>query len=378
MLFGKRAHAAKKIPQSGVSGFVVSGKLKSANPTWAEAEPTLTFKKTTFYYGRLGKLSAFTRRQTTASGKVNLYKNAFKQGATLVPRNFYFVELTQDPPPDYDDRILTVRTGEEQQKLAKPPWKALTLEGRINSHFLFRTALSKNIVPFALVEPELVLLPVKMGEDNALHLLDWEQLQQEGDLESATWFRHVEKLWETHRTERNKAITSVQYLNWRNKLTDQNLNRDYLVLYTSSAKDANAVVFQRRMLDLPFIVDHKAYWFGTNNSDEAHFVAGFLNSGVPNLIIKDYQSRGLFGARDVHKKILEVPFPRFDPKDGLHQQLASLSKETTEKAASFLSRADLSDISTHRLGNLRLAVKEHLTEEFREMDRMVEKITETV
>ncbi len=368
----------RKSPKAAFRASWYPGNSNRPIRTWAEAEPTLTFKKTTFYYGRLGKLSAFTRRKTTASGKVNVYKNAFKQGATLVPRNFYFVELTQDPPPDYDDRILTVRTGEEQRTLAKPPWKALTLEGRINSNFLFRTALSKNIVPFALLEPELVLLPVKMGEDNALHLLDWEQLQQEGDLESATWFRHVEKLWETHRTERNKAITSVQYLNWRNKLTDQNLNWDYLVLYTSSAKDANAVVFQRRMLDLPFIVDHKAYWFGTNHVDEAHFVAGFLNSGVPNLIIKDYQSRGLFGARDVHKKILEVPFPRFDPKDDLHQQLASSSKEATEKAASFLSMADLSDISTHRLGNLRLEVKRHLAEEFREIDRIVEKITETV
>ena len=257
-------------------------------------------------------------------------------------------------------------------------WKALTLEGRINSNFLFRTSLSKNIVPFALIEPELVLLPVKMGGDNALHLLNWEQLQQEGILESATWFRHVEKLWETHRTERNKAITSVQYLNWRNKLTDQNLNRDYLVLYTAAAKDANATVVEIDRLDLPFIADHMAYWFGTNNADEAYFLVGFLNSGVPNLIIKDFQSRGLFGPRHVHKKILEVPFPRFDPQDGLHQQLASLSKEATEQASSFLSMADLSDISTHRLGNLRLEVKEHLTEEFREIDRIVEKITETV
>ncbi len=61
-------------------------------------------------------------------------------------------------------------------------------------------------------------------------------------------------------------------------------------------------------------------------------MTAILNSSLPNLIIKDYQSRGLYGARDIHKKILDVYFPNFDENDELHTQLSVLSKTAHEKA----------------------------------------------
>jgi hypothetical protein len=77
-----------------------------------------------------------------------------------------------------------------------------------------------------------------------------------------------------------------------------------LVIYTSSYKDASAVVVAPQDFDVQFVCDHKAYWFAANSQNEAHYVAAFLNSRFANNLIKEFQSKGLMGARDVHKTIL--------------------------------------------------------------------------
>ena len=63
-------------------------------------------------------------------------------------------------------RIMLFKTSASILREAKMRWKALTLSGRINSHFLFYTALAKNIVPFTLINPPLILLPIIIKENN--------------------------------------------------------------------------------------------------------------------------------------------------------------------------------------------------------------------
>ena len=48
-----------------------------------------------------------------------------------------------------------------------------------------------------------------------------------GDLKAWRWFANTETIWKTNRTEKNKKIGASDYLNWMNKLTDQNLNIRY-------------------------------------------------------------------------------------------------------------------------------------------------------
>lgn len=45
-----------------------------------------------------------------------------------------------------------------------------------------------------------------------------------------------------------------------------------------------------------------------NRMVEAYFVAAIFDSIAPNEMMKDFQSRDLFGARDIHKKILDIYF----------------------------------------------------------------------
>jgi DNA-binding GntR family transcriptional regulator len=105
------------------------------------------------------------------------------------------------------------------------------------------------------------------------------------------------------KTEKSKNMSANDRINFQRGITEQNLNAKYLVLYNASAKDANATIVDRTSLDLEFLVDHKAYVFYTDDENEAYYLTAILNSTAPNAMMKDFQSKGLFGARDVQKNI---------------------------------------------------------------------------
>ncbi len=92
-------------------------------------------------------------------------------------------------------------------------------------------------------------------------------------------------------------------------------------------------------------------------------------------MMKDFQTRGLFGARDIHKKILDIYYPRFDAGDETHRQLAALSEKAHDKAKEYLAvNPPPEDLTPMRLGRLRLDIKRHLTDEMQAIDNLVEKL----
>ena len=54
--------------------------------------------------------------------------------------------------------------------------------------------------------------------------------------------KDAENIWDIHKTEKNKNTSFIDCINWQQKLSKQNLNAPYLILYNSSAKDANATI----------------------------------------------------------------------------------------------------------------------------------------
>ena len=379
VLFAQKSDAQKAIPKNGLPGKIFNGKLSMHNSNWNIAVEKLTEEKVKWFYLKQGNSSAFSTRKPDAESKPNPYKSEFKQGATIVPRSLYFVDLNQSMPPDFEDRILNIRTSATIRKKAKKPWTDIDLKGKIESRFLFRTALSNSILPFTLFNPSLVVLPITIKKNNLgdkkieLHTSD--ELRAEGFLNASSWFRKAEDLWKERKTEKAKNMTNLNRLDFERGLSEQNLNVPYLVLYNSSAKDANAVAIKRADYDLEFIVDHKAYVFYTRFLKEAYYLSAFFNSTAPNEMIKDFQSRGLFGARDIHKKILDIYFPRFDKQNEAHLQLAASSETAHRKAAEFLrANPPQQELTAAHLGRLRIEIKKHMETDLQKIDSLVEQI----
>ncbi len=101
------------------------------------------------------------------------YREAFRQGATLVPRMLCFVErkalgrLGADPSAP----MVTSRRSPQEKK----PWKDLPgIENRVEAQFLRPTLLGESILPYRVFQPFEAVIPVTEGGEvlNAKGALD--------------------------------------------------------------------------------------------------------------------------------------------------------------------------------------------------------------
>ena len=199
VIFAEKSELKRALPVARIRGFAFAGRLPAHNCNWLAAAPKLSGEVTTWFYAKQGKASAFSTRKSKKQTAENPYKNLFKNGATIFPRCFYFVDVQAALPSDWDDRLLTVSTAEGIKTDAKAPWKGLDFNNkRVESQFLFRTALAKSILPFSMHEPDLVALPVIIEIENnrkKIKLFDTDGLRKAGYLHADTWFTDVENVW---------------------------------------------------------------------------------------------------------------------------------------------------------------------------------------
>lgn len=378
-------HSKRALPADGIGGRTYSGRLPRHNATWKEAKKKVKIKEVQWFFNTLKKNTALTNNvQGEEKHNINVYKEKFSQGATIVPRNFYFVMSEQFPAPHEISRAywrgfdVLIESDEANDEFAKMPWKALKLRSSyIQTDYFYRTAIAKNIAPFALIHPPIVILPVQITtnalQEKKLKLMTTEDILEEAHLEVYKWFVKAEELWDKHKTESAKSMSFLNRLDFQRGLTSQNLNKRYLVLYSTSAKNANACVLDRETLDFDFLAESATYVYFTDDLNEAYFLSAFINSSLANNAIKPFQAAGLFGPRHVHKKILDVGLPLFDPKDPLHQQMAALGETCTNKAAAWLQEAKLKPHG-YSIGKVRLEIKSLIADELSAIDAILEEI----
>ena len=154
--------------------------------------------------------------------------------------------------------------------------------------------------------------------------------------------KEIELLWNKNATEKSKKMTPYQRYDFRRGASLQKMNSPYKVLYVSSAtylcslvvKNSKALYYVNDEIKIPlqgFIAESKTYFYDTTNENEAYFLCSCLNSPIIDSLIKPLQTRGLWGARDIHKRPLLFPIPKFDDKNPLHVKLAVLGKESHKK-----------------------------------------------
>jgi len=342
------------------------GKLSKKNMKLGEAIKYLDSKEEKYSPPRIG-------------GKKSYYYDKFLEGATLVPRNFWFVEFEINPKlGGVNPKIPTVRTSRETIKTAKPPWKDIILKGEVEKEFLYWTVLGGDIYPFSFT-PRLVVLPVQ-PKRNSYRILDVENLRNKGYPKMARWLSKAQEYWEKYATAKSKSNMSrvIQRLDYQKLLTSQNPNARYYVLYNGSGKHLascivskdDSVTFKigKISFEIPFFVaESKSYYYSTNSEDEAHYLSAILNSDVVNILIKDLQTKGSFGERDIHRRPLELPIPKFDPDNEIHIQLAELSKRAHEKMKNF-------KFKTKRVGRRRKEAREFLKEDIEKINELVREI----
>ena len=277
----------------------------------------------------------------TRDKEVSPYFEKFLAGASVFPRTLWFIKFIpgqfglNPEAPLVESAVLPD---------AKAPWKNETLRGEVESEFIFLTITGKFVLPFK-TQFQPITLPV-VKETRELKIVTSQELRRRRKLKMANWVDEAERVWKKNatRTSIKNFPKPMDRVNYYSLLTLQRQDLRYYVVYTASGTHiAATVVDTRRMPSLQikeakinptgFIADYTTYWCGTNNVEEAHYLAGILNSNVLDQMIKKNQPKGKFGPRHITRLPFEFGVPEFDPKNRLHKQIASLGIGATNEAS---------------------------------------------
>lgn len=352
------------------------GILPAHECTWAEASPMLMRIETT---------TNFAKQEEIGSP---YYHPKMLDGATLYPHNLAFVASAQpDLAPGQLANTPIMYTDPDVNADAKAPWKDLSHPGGyIDENFLYATLLSKHLLPFGVGRLHLVALPILVGvlkqlstlpereQEECFISIPLEEMRENHQFARSAdeWFDPVEQLWKQYKKKTTKE-TLTQWFNYQNKLIVQSPAPGCLVLYAAAGSNLAATVIDTH--DLPiingarpraFVVDHTAYWYRASCKEEAYFLTALLNAPCVNKAIKVYQTRGLFGARHIHRRPFEIcAIPKFNPLIPSHQKLATLSQAAHELVAKL-------DLSQQRVAAARKHARETVQSYIKQINEIAE------
>ncbi|MDA8215895.1 MAG: hypothetical protein M0Z64_11570, partial [Nitrospiraceae bacterium] len=388
----------------------ISGSLDRKNSGLHEAEKLLQVAEGSLYVSAKGERSylSISEEGYVEHGR-SLYHSLFKQGATIVPRNFWFVDIKPHPKLGFNPSSPYVETSEASEKTAKETYKGVSFKGNIEKDFLYATLLSTDLVPFGHLDFRIVILPIEnviarqsrsnlkdeiprsarndsleIAQAQGYKIIKENEASKKGFIHLSKWLHKAQKTWEEKRGEKAEKMDVVDWLDYRHKLTEQRQAK-YRVLYPTSATYLCGCVVESKKIKIEvegqefelqgFVAESKEYYLETNKKAEAYYLCSILNSPIVDELIKPMQSRGLFGPRDIHKKVWELPIPEFDQSNEKHLELARLGEECTKKVSKLLSKGTATktcaELVSASIGNLRKLIKAELRDEIKEIDGIV-------
>ncbi len=340
----------------------LSGELPVKNLVWADAQRYVTEEE-----------SSWTSLVVTENASV--YHDGWRTGASVFPRNLWFVEfMTSDP------ETPRVRTDPSVDQTAKKQWKGIIMEGEVEAEFLYATLLTSHLVPYGMTHLNPIVLPCLAKKNGFGKLLDASAALREGYPNLAMWLEQADGHWRGRGKKGNKA-TLLQRLDYQHLLTMQNPRAPYRVLYGGSGAHVTACVVEMKRKETieaggypvqGFVAQHKTYVYATETKEEAHYLCAVLNSRVVDDAIKPYQPKGLFGAdrgqgqRGIERRPFEVvPIPAFDVGNPVHQRLARSSEECHRIVSLMKFPCDAV------VGRLRLDIRKTLKSHLQDIERDV-------
>lgn len=267
----------------------------------------------------------FTREQvhlTDTSGKfASVYGARARQGATIVPRALFFVNVEESSAIVQAADILTVSARRSKQE--KEPWKSLEeplLKSQaIEATHVIDVHLGETIASYVCLDPLKAVLPLSKTTGHIVRKEDgWHGVDPTtiGTRMRRRW-RQINEMWDENKGASNK-LRLIQRLDYVGNLAAQNVmiadGRKY-VAYAQSGRPTAAVVSQ------PCIFDKKLYWLECG-LDEAHYLCAIINSACLETLVAPLMNKGQFGPRDLEKHLWRLPIPEYDDANDLHRAIA--------------------------------------------------------
>jgi hypothetical protein len=305
-----------------------------------EAVRQLKIEEKKLFLNSVGSRTFLDYSEFKLKAKRSDYYDDFFNGATVYPYGLWFVRIVDASSPNFVI-IETNRARVEERGHVSVSIGPLPVE----REFIYGILTSAEVVPFCHLPPNLAVLPIMHGS-GGYETIQRPKAQAKGKAYLAKYLEEVEKEW--RRSKSSQRMTIYERLDYDRGLSKQNPSLKYKVVYLRSGTNLAATV----VVDEPYeiearggrvrvngvVIGHTLNLFQINNVDEAHYLTATLNSNILNDLIKPMQARGSFGERDIVKKPLEFPIPRYESNNPVHRRLSELGRKAREVVCRELDR----------------------------------------
>ena len=262
------------------------------------------------------------------------YTRQTRQGSTMVPRMLFFVN--EQPNPATVRVRNTITSNPRRGVYDKEPWKSLDLPAlngnTIEKNHLFDAHLGETLVPYAMLDPLKVILPIRRGAS----MIEYDPDSRYGvagnsmERRMRTRWNEINQTWENNRRSGNE-LNLIGQIDYYAKLTSQlTWQRDkgdcpIRIVYNQSGAPTAAI-----LQDDEAIVDYTLYWVGCRDLSEAHYLTAIINSVELYAAVEPLMPKGQYGSRHLQKHLWRLPIPEFDGGDSLHVDVADAGRDAAE------------------------------------------------
>ena len=140
-------------------------------------------------------------------------------------------------------------------------------------------------------------------------------------------------MWEDNKSPVNR-LNLLGQLDYLHKLSSQlewqkvSDDTQVRVVYSKSGEPTAAILHDNTAL-----VENVLFWIPCRNTDEANYLLAIINSDALTEAVTPLMTKGLFGARDLHKRLWKLLIPKFDPEEELHTTIADAGAMAAAGAA---------------------------------------------
>ncbi|MBM0169186.1 Eco57I restriction-modification methylase domain-containing protein [Altererythrobacter sp. C41] len=346
VLFGRKRAIAKATP-SKVKAF--SGALPMRDASEKLADSSLT--------ERDGVPAPETAQRSGGSP----YRNAFRQGAILIPRAFVLVERKASGRLGSNPEAPLVVS--RRSPLEKAPWKDVpSLESNVEKEFIRPVLLGESILPYRLFAIFEGAIPTTAKGE----ILSSASAGDQGYSHLASWLASAEQAWAQNGKGKRNFSEQLDYIG---QLSAQFPPAPLRVIYAKAGTQPAAFLLK----DAKAVIDHMLYWMPVSTAAEGNYLCAIINSERTRSSAEHFQARGQFGARHFDKVIWNLPIPRFNPKERLHSALAAAGARAEQAAAT------VELVESEKFQRARRRVREALIADgvAGEIDELVEKLLDT-
>lgn len=246
------------------------------------------------------------------------YRKAFRNGATLFPRFFCYVERRDTGRIGVGTRIPV---SSKRRLLEKSPWKDLpSLTGSIERQFIRPALLGESIASYRVLDWPEAVVPVDEAP------MDSAGAAARGYPGLAAWLALAEELWDRYSS---RELTLLERFDFWGELTAQFPIRPRRVVYSKARTVPAATILN----STDAVVENTLYWCPVESLAEGLYLCSIINSETTRKAVEHLQARGQWGARHFDKVIFTLPIPRFKADEPLHAELAAAAAHAAKVAS---------------------------------------------